>query len=312
MRRFSRAALLSLPLACAFAWCALSQVGVSSFFPGPGSPAAAPPSYTGPCDVVACSGPWYGLRAVNAAYATGSNKAIQLQRTSDNTTQDIVILSNGNLDASTAATFCAATACGVAIFYDQSGTNLCSAAPCNVSPSNQGIQPQILFNCVGSLPCLTGNGNLFANTTTNSMSISLPWTTYSLCNRTPSASAYQACAGTTDDASYIGFLNSANTARFATTSGQITATETDASCHVLLGLATSGGTNSILAVDNSETTGTVTSSAISGKPVIMNHGPSSGNPLIGKWFEEGWWASGLSSANRTAIYNNVHSYWSGC
>jgi hypothetical protein len=55
--------------------------------------------------VVSGATAWYGLRAYNAAYATGSNNAINVRRASDNTTSNIVILSNGNLDIATANTF---------------------------------------------------------------------------------------------------------------------------------------------------------------------------------------------------------------
>lgn len=62
-------------------------------------------AYVGPGDIVSGATAWYGLRAYNAAYATGSNKAINVRRASDNTTQDILILSNGNLDIASANTF---------------------------------------------------------------------------------------------------------------------------------------------------------------------------------------------------------------
>jgi hypothetical protein len=61
--------------------------------------------YSGPGDVVSGATAWYGLRAYNAAYATGSNNAINVRRASDNSTQNIVILSTGNLDIATANTF---------------------------------------------------------------------------------------------------------------------------------------------------------------------------------------------------------------
>lgn len=62
-------------------------------------------SYTGPGDIVASATAWYGLRGYNGAYATGSNKSINVRRASDNTTQDINILSTGALDITTANTF---------------------------------------------------------------------------------------------------------------------------------------------------------------------------------------------------------------
>lgn len=62
-------------------------------------------TYQGPGDVVSGATAWYGLRAYNAAYATGTNKAINVRRASDNTTQDINILTTGALDIASANTF---------------------------------------------------------------------------------------------------------------------------------------------------------------------------------------------------------------
>lgn len=58
---------------------------------------AAAASYTGPGDVVSGATTFYGLRGYNAAYATGSNKAVSLRRASDNTTCDFNIASSGSL-----------------------------------------------------------------------------------------------------------------------------------------------------------------------------------------------------------------------
>ena len=58
--------------------------------------------YVGPGDIVSGATAWYGLRAYNLAYTTGTNKAINIRRASDNTTMDIVILTSGDLDTATA------------------------------------------------------------------------------------------------------------------------------------------------------------------------------------------------------------------
>jgi hypothetical protein len=69
------------------------------------SNAPAASGYTGPGDVVSGATAWYGLRAYNAAYATGSNNAINVRRASDNSTSNIVILSSGAVDVATYNTF---------------------------------------------------------------------------------------------------------------------------------------------------------------------------------------------------------------
>jgi hypothetical protein len=61
----------------------------------------------------------YSVRRLNGLY-TGA--AIQVERSSDNTTQDIGFDSNGDLDVSALTTFCTGTTCKVRTWYDQSQT----------------------------------------------------------------------------------------------------------------------------------------------------------------------------------------------
>lgn len=42
--------------------------------------------------------------------------------------------------------------------YDQSGSNACSSAPCDVTQAAGASQPQVIINCNGVLPCLSGAG----------------------------------------------------------------------------------------------------------------------------------------------------------
>lgn len=64
-------------------------------------------TYSGPGDVVSGATAWYSCtRGYNAAYAApGTGKACNVRRASDNTTQDIVILANGNFDVTSYNTF---------------------------------------------------------------------------------------------------------------------------------------------------------------------------------------------------------------
>lgn len=71
--------------------------------------ASAPSAYTGPGDVVAGATVFYGVRGYNAAYATGSNKSLNIRCSSGanvNTAADIVITSSGSLDTATASSNC--------------------------------------------------------------------------------------------------------------------------------------------------------------------------------------------------------------
>jgi hypothetical protein len=120
-----------------------------------GTAAAVPPmsgAYRGPGDIVPGATAYYGLRAYNAAYAApGTNKAINVRRASDNTTADIVILPTGSLDTATAKTFCAATICYVARWYDQTGNGH------DITQYNESQQPELTFSGYGGFPAVAFN-----------------------------------------------------------------------------------------------------------------------------------------------------------
>lgn len=103
--------------------------------------------------VATAQGGCFSLRACSAGNAAAHSKAIQLKRASDSTTQDITVLSNGNLDVSTATTFCASTTCTVTIWYDQTG-----AGYNHTVPSGQAA-PAFTFNAIGALPGVTFDGS---------------------------------------------------------------------------------------------------------------------------------------------------------
>jgi hypothetical protein len=102
-------------------------------------------AYVGPGDLVSGARAWYGLRAYNAAVAaTGTQKAINVIRASDSATQDILILTNGNLDVASAAAFGAATTLKVVIWYDQSGNGN------DVTQATNAKRPALHFNVLGA------------------------------------------------------------------------------------------------------------------------------------------------------------------
>jgi hypothetical protein len=70
---------------------------------GPGATATA---YTGPGDIQSGATLFIGVRGYSGAYAaTGTGKAFNIRRASDNATQDIVILTSGALDIASYNTF---------------------------------------------------------------------------------------------------------------------------------------------------------------------------------------------------------------
>jgi hypothetical protein len=108
--------------------------------------------YAGLGDIYGPALGYWGLRALNGSAAVAAVKAIQIQRASDNTTLDIHVLGDGNLDLASATTFLAATTGGISIWYDQSGNGY------HMAQATQALQPQFAFSQFGSLPAVTFDG----------------------------------------------------------------------------------------------------------------------------------------------------------
>lgn len=68
-------------------------------------PTSSGGGYVGPGDIASGASEGGGVRAYNAAFATGSNNGMEVRRFSDSSLQNILILSNGSLDMATALTF---------------------------------------------------------------------------------------------------------------------------------------------------------------------------------------------------------------
>lgn len=90
---------------------------------------SAAPTYQGPGDIVSGATAWYGLRAYSAAVAaTGTQKAVNVRRASDNATQDILILTSGALDIASANTFATVDATATASATASTTLNLTGAS----------------------------------------------------------------------------------------------------------------------------------------------------------------------------------------
>jgi hypothetical protein len=104
----------------------------------------------------------FSLRKLSSSY-TGN--AIQVRRSSDNTTQNIGFDVNGNLDTNALKTFVGSNSGFVTIWYDQSGNGL------NATQSNAANQPRIVNAGVierrNSTPILVFSGGQFLVTSAN-------------------------------------------------------------------------------------------------------------------------------------------------
>jgi hypothetical protein len=110
----------------------------------------------GPCDIYAagstpCVAAHSTVRALLAAY---NGKLYQVKRASDNTTQDIGVLSAGGFaDAASQDAFCAGTTCTIPIIYDQSG----KANHLTVAPAGGNGSADVAANATGQKLTIGGN-----------------------------------------------------------------------------------------------------------------------------------------------------------
>lgn len=329
--------------------------------------------YIGPGDIASGAKAWYGLRAYNNAYM--GSKAINIRRASDNSTEDINVLSPaGGLDTATASSFAGTdatatcstsgssttlsctgasstpnasdqiygtgitnptsiTSCGtftsgagsctmsqantvssttvtfqVALFatkiYDQSGGNSCSSAPCNLSESTANNQPQLLFDCIGSLPCLSFLGSQYLILASGGPTVAQEFTYTAVEERSASFTSTQIVIGDNGGVS-MGHL-STNQGRLDA-SNAVTFTESDSVLHAVQGIF--NGSSSIAVVD-----GTVTSPlnpGTTGMSGFFGLGTNSGHTanLTGLIMEAGVWPIGFSSTQYSNMHSNQSAYW---
>ena len=112
----------------------------------------------------------YSLRKLITAY---SGNAVRVRRSSDNTEANIGFTPTGDFDEAALRTFAGSGNAFVTIWYDQSGNGK------NMTQTNTGYQPQILFNgslkYINSRPTIDfySNKGVFFNTTTKMASASV-------------------------------------------------------------------------------------------------------------------------------------------
>lgn len=266
-------------------------------------PVAAGGSYTGPGDIVASASGWWGLRAYNAAYATGSNPAADICIASTGLScTTINILADGSFDVATAsASTACAVQCAVKELYDQSGHS-------NHLFNTGGIAnaPVIVFNCIGSLPCMSFNGTtdfLISNSIT---AIPQPTSTSAVAKRTGNFSGFSSVVGG-DGGAGILFNNSTNTATVYCGATGVTVSAADSSFHALQGVC--NGASSVIAADGASAAGNAGASDTSTQLSMGGLVVGSLDRLTGNITEGGLWPSAFSGANITSLNGNQHTYW---
>jgi hypothetical protein len=258
-------------------------------------------SYIGPGDVVSGATEFYGLRAYNKAYATGTNNAITIRRTSDSTSTNILILATGALDVATATTFCASTTCFASAMYGQISGKI-------VTQATTSAQPQLIFNCLNtSLPCLALTSASSQQLTTSSFVTSAQPNTLSfVAERNGNTGVTNSVIGAFN-ASQGGYGAAANQA-FIFAGSQPTVTAADNALHAVQGVL--NGASSSLNVD-----GTLTGSLSVGSnsiqpPLAIGSSGNNGNYLQGLFAEAIVYEGvAMTSGNQTALCHNQRLYY---
>lgn len=278
-------------------------------------------TYQGPGDIVAGAQVWWGLRAYSAA--DRGNKLINICDASLGNCKDWFSDSTtGKLVATTltGGTDCTAVnTCKIKIWYDRSGSNLCSAAPCDF---NIIANPATLtWSCINGLPCAVFNSAGPSNYATAASSLTIaggtPFTMSSVANRTDTTTGGILGVGSTN----FGFLAYAAgagiIAMFNNTSSTV-ANVTDVNFHAFQALF--NGASSILncagsAGTSCSTSGTETTTnpgalgITSGQIMTLGELNGASNLMDGDICEVGEWNTGFSSGQRTSMASNQYTFW---
>lgn len=250
-------------------------------------------SYTGPGDIVSGADAWWGLRAYGAA--TAGTKAIRLARASDGAQENISTLSNGNLDTSTAATFCASTTCTIITWYDQTGNGF------DVTQTATSSEATYTVNCLGSLPCATLPGGTGYSSSGN-MTQAQPLT-YSVMYDRTLIQEYELVLDNNRNA-ILGTAAAANQAQI-TAGSQVTATSTDNVWHAMQGVL--NGSSSFFYIDGTQTNVSLGGNYIFSTPIVFLGTAS--KELVGMATEGGVWGSAFSTTTASSLNSNQHAYW---
>jgi hypothetical protein len=263
-------------------------------------------AYTGPGNVVSGATAWWGLRGYNAAVSNGVTKSVNIRRASDNSTQDFVILSNGNLDTASIATFISGTTGFVTKLYDQTGNGN------DASQATAANQPQIFLNAIGALPDMLYDGGkplylTTGNTYTNALPVTFTWLGF--CFLTGRQQNVMQVGGANTPAL---FLSNANPPTLDMYNGSlfIGPSFSANAWHTAIGVFTGAANVDQVALDGTETAvgGNVGTSGLGGS-AFLGISYVLSLPAYIHGLEFGFWPSALTATQVTNLSNNESNYW---
>lgn len=267
---------------------------------------AASVSFTGAGDIISGALAWWGLRAYNAAYATGSNPAIDIVKTSDGSAlQTINILSTGALDTATIS----GLGYGVSVtkLYDQTGNGN------HLTQATLANMPVLTLNSIGVLPAMT-----FVRTsdqglsTTTGIAFSQPHSISHVSKRTSGAAGWGTVVSFGDASVVVGYedpFSGTTSLTLYASATFVTVSAADNSTHAIQLLGS--GASSIIYVDGSSnvvSAGTLGSASGTYTRAITLGEYNGVDGHDGTIHETGVW-SGDKSGLFSSINSNQHAYW---
>lgn len=262
-------------------------------------------AYQGPGDIVTGAQAWWGLRAYNAAYATGSNPAIDIVKTSDGSaSQTINILSDGTLDVATIA----ALGYGVSVskIWDQSGRNQ------HLVQATLAKMPTLTLNAIAakSRPAMTFATSVLQLAANDGVNTSQPYSGSLVSRRTGNFTTQQTIMASfgVPQINYDASINTVN----AYAGAAPTATASDSTFHALDFVF--AGAASLMGVDGTSPTVDFGSTDIQkgGAPgyELGEDGAITGSTALALQIcEGGWWLSGFTGPQISSLATNKQAYW---
>lgn len=264
--------------------------------------------YTGPGDVVGSAYGWWGLRSYNAAYATGSNPAIDIVDQANANSLTVNILADGSLDVAAISTWVTAnsvTTIYVTKLWDQTG----NGRHFTQSSFPSIFSPTLVLNGQGSLPVIRSPGGNDTNLSRTFTSISQPFTVSTVAKRTGSLTNEKWGGGTVKTSSVLWGFGTGNNLAKMYGGANTTATAADNTWHGIQYVF--NGASSDINVDGSVNTVNAGTNSIPADTVDLFNGAGQGGSLHGDWGEAGIWGPSLafSSTQSTNMKNNQQAYW---
>lgn len=260
----------------------------------------APPAYSGPGDVVSSALMWWGLRAYSAA--TKGNVAINVCNVADVACADLSTdATSGALTISTiGGSSCAIVSCTIKTLYDQTGNGY------DLTQATIANRPVLTINCIGSLPCMTGNGTSTAIANTTNLGGVTPITHSVVAERTGNTSADNTIISSNGGLIQGLFDNTADNVEIYQGGTLPTAPATDNAFHALQYVYNSA--SSVISVDGSATNVDTGVSNVAATNQSM-FSVTAANFCACKITEAGLWGSAFDGTQQSNMSSNQHSYW---